>query len=100
MDSSSVEVQLDLIAEAGIEMIRDECLWPYVETDSGVYVIPHGIDLYVRSAISIDIDVYMILNYNNTIYALSNSSGVTTQANREAYAGYCQAVVSYFSCKN
>jgi len=33
MDSSSVEEQLDLCAEAGIEMIRDECLWSDVRID-------------------------------------------------------------------
>jgi len=97
MDSSSVEAQLDLIGEAGIDMIRDECLWSDVETDSGIYVIPPEVDSYVRSALSRDIDVYMILNYNNTFYAASNGSGVTTEANRVAYANYCQAVVGHFS---
>ena len=97
MDSLSVEAQLDLCKEAGIEMIRDECLWSDVETDSGIYVIPPEVDHYVNSALTRGIDVYMILNYNNAIYAPSNGSGVTTQANRDAYARYCQAVVGHFS---
>ena len=97
MDSVSVEAQLDLISEAGIEMIRDECLWSDVEIDSGIYVIPPEVDRYVRSALARNIDVYMILNYNNTLYASSNGAGVTTQANREAYARYCQALVAHFS---
>lgn len=97
MDSLSVEEQLDICAEAGIEMIRDECLWSDVETDSGIYVIPPEVDRYVNSAVAHGIDVYMILNYNNVIYAPSNGSGVTTQANRDAYARYCQAIVEHFS---
>ncbi|RKY52747.1 MAG: hypothetical protein DRP93_07620, partial [Candidatus Neomarinimicrobiota bacterium] len=97
MDSLSVEEQLDLCTEAGIQMIRDECLWSDVETDSGIYVIPPEIDHYVNSALSRGIDIYMILNYNNSIYAPSNGSGITTQANRNAYARYCQAVVGHFS---
>jgi hypothetical protein len=97
MDSSSVEEQLDLCAEAGIQMIRDECLWSDVETDSGIYVIPPEIDHYVNSALARGIDIYMILNYNNSIYAASNGSGVTTQANRDAYARYCQTLVEHFS---
>lgn len=96
MDSTSVEQQLDLIQNAGIDMIRDECLWSDVETDSGIYVIPEAVDRYVRSAILRDIDIYMILNYNNTLYAESNGSGVTTVENRQAYARYCQAVVRHF----
>lgn len=96
MDSISVEAQLDLCLEAGINMIRDECLWSDVETDSGIYNIPPEVDRYVRSAISRQIKVYLILNYNNTFYATSNGSGVTSEANRIAYAKYCKAIVSYF----
>jgi hypothetical protein len=96
MDSSSVEAQLDLCANAGIKMIRDECLWSDVELDSGIYTIPEAVDSYVRSALSKDMDVFLILNYNNTLYAASNGSGVTTEANRIAYAKYCQAVVTHF----
>ena len=97
MDSLSVEEQLDLCAEAGIEMILDECLWSDVETDSGVYIIPPDVDHYVNSALTRGIDIYMILNYNNSIYAPSNGSGVSTQSNRDAYARYCQAIVEHFS---
>ncbi|MEA2077263.1 MAG: T9SS type A sorting domain-containing protein [Candidatus Marinimicrobia bacterium] len=97
MDSLSMELQLDLVYEAGIEMIRDECLWSDVEIDSGIYVIPPEVDRYVSSALARGIDVYMILNYNNTLYATSNGSGVTIQANRDAYARYCQAIVGHFS---
>ena len=96
MDSSSVEAQLDLCANAGINMIRDECLWSDVELDSGMYIIPEAVDRYVRSALSRNIDVFLILNYNNTLYAESNGSGVTSESNRIAYARYCQAVVSHF----
>jgi polysaccharide biosynthesis protein PslG len=97
MDSLSMELQLDIIQEAGIQMIRDECLWSDVEIDSGVYVIPPEVDRYVAAALSRNIDVYMILNYNNSIYAPSNGSGVTSEENRKAFARYCQAVVSHFA---
>jgi len=97
MDSTSVEQQLDMIQAAGIEMIRDECLWSEVEKDSGIYVIPPRVDHYVRSALSRGIDIYLILNYNNTLYAPSSGSGVTNDTNRIAYARYCQAVVNHFS---
>lgn len=97
MDSLSMNLQLDLCREAGIRMIRDECLWSDVEKDSGVYVIPREADRYVRAARERDIQIYMILNYNNSIYAPGSGSGVTTQKNREAYARYCQAVVRHFA---
>ena len=96
MDSTSVEAQLDLCAEAGIQVIRDECLWSDVELDSGIYIIPPEVDRYVRSALSRQIQVYLILNYNNSLYAPSNGSAVTNENNRTAYARYCQAIVSHF----
>lgn len=97
MDSLSMIRQLDLCREAGIQIIRDECLWSDVETDSGVYTIPRQVENYVSAALERNIDIYMILNYNNTIYAPSNGSGVTTEKNRIAFARYCQAVVGHFA---
>ncbi|MDD3716939.1 MAG: T9SS type A sorting domain-containing protein [Candidatus Marinimicrobia bacterium] len=97
MDSLSMNLQLDLCREAGIRMIRDECLWSDVEKDSGIYVIPREVERYVRAARERNIEIYMILNYNNSIYAPGPGSGVTTQKNREAYARYCQEVVRHFA---
>ena len=97
MDSLSMERQLDLCREAGIRMIRDECLWSDVERDSGVYIVPQAVSDYVSAAKRRDIDIYMILNYNNTLYAPSSGSGVTTEENRIAYARYCKAMVAHFA---
>lgn len=97
MDSLSMTAQLDLCQDAGIQMIRDECLWTDVERDSGVYVIPPEVDRYVSAAHERGIAVYMILNYNNPIYAPSAGSGVVTEENRQAYVRYCQAVVEHFA---
>lgn len=96
MDSLSMTAQLDLCREAGIQMIRDECLWSDVEKDSGVYVIPDEIDRYVKAVHDRGIAVYMILNYNNTIYAPSAGSGVVSEENRQAYVRYCRAVAEHF----
>jgi len=97
MDSAAVIEQLELCREAGIEIIRDECLWMDVERDSGVFAIPYQVDFYVQEALSRGIDIYMILNYNNTIYAPNAGSGVVTEANRIAYARYCQFLVGHFA---
>ncbi len=97
MDSAAVIQQLELCREAGIQMIRDECLWSDVETDSGVYSIPPEIDHYVQSAKSRGINIYLILNYNNVLYAPAAGSGVTTEKNRIAYARYCQEIVRHFT---
>ncbi|MDZ7342813.1 MAG: hypothetical protein ONB27_15760, partial [candidate division KSB1 bacterium] len=69
MDSTSMEAMLGRVQAAGFKMIRDECYWSEVEKVKGVFQFPREIDRYIQSAKRRGIDVLLILNYNNPLYA-------------------------------
>jgi hypothetical protein len=96
MDSADVIVMLDSLQAAGVGLIRDECYWADVERDSGHYRFPEQIDFYVRSAADRDIEVLMLLDYNNPLYAPHAGSGVVDDSNRVAFARYCRQVVNRY----
>lgn len=97
IDSASILTMLDLIQSAGIKCIRDECYWSLIETSRGIYNFPPLFDFYINSAKQRGIDVMLILNYNNPIYAPHAGSAVTTDSNRLAFAEYCKRVVQRYS---
>lgn len=97
MDSASVTAMLDSIQAAGIKIIRDECYWSLVETTPGVYTVPPQADYYVSEALARGIDVLLILNYNNPLYAAHAGSGISTDSNRAAFKEYCVEMVSHFA---
>ncbi|MFZ5517475.1 MAG: cellulase family glycosylhydrolase [Candidatus Zhuqueibacterota bacterium] len=96
MDSAHREQMLDLVQHAGFAMIRDECYWAEVETQPGVYAFPAAIDDYVDAAKRRGIDVLLILNYNNPLYAAHAGSAVTSDSNRAAFARYCRQAVQRY----
>jgi len=95
MNYDNMTPMLDSVKSAGIQLIRDECYWSDVETERGVYNFPVEIDNYITKASEYGIQVLLILNYNNPLYA--PGSAVTTDSNRTAYAEYCKQVVSRYS---
>lgn len=95
MDSTNVCRMLDSVKSAGIKIIRDECYWSDVELTRGKFTFPQEIDFYISEAKARGIDVLLILNYNNSIYG--PTSAITTDSNRQAYARYCQEVVSRYA---
>lgn len=97
MDSTSMEAMLDTIQNAGITMIRDECYWSEVEKSKGVYTYPPEIDRYINAARRRGINVLLILDYNNPLYAAHAGAAVTDSANRAAYAAYCVETVRRYS---
>ncbi|NOX89838.1 MAG: glycoside hydrolase family 5 protein [Calditrichaeota bacterium] len=96
MDSNSVKLMLDSVKQAGIRCIRDEAYWSDIETQKGVFNFPPAIDFYVKEAKKRNIEVLLILDYNNKLYADHSSSGVASDSNRAAFARYCQEVVRHF----
>lgn len=96
MDSASMEAMLDRVQTAGFQMIRDECYWSEVEKTRGVFDFPRQIDNYIQAAKTRGLEVLLILNYNNPLYAPHAGSAVTTDSNRAAFARYCQEVVKRY----
>ncbi len=97
MDSLSMTKMLDSVKQTGINLIRDECYWADVETSLGVFTFPKQIDDYVVNAYQRGIEVLMILNYNNPLYAPQAGSGIVTDSNRSAFVNYCKQVVNRYS---
>jgi len=96
MDSASMEAMLDLVKAAGFTAIRDECYWSEVEKIRGTFNFPKQTDNYIQAAKRRGIDVLLILNYNNPLYAPHAGSAVTTDSNRTAFARYCQEAVKRY----
>jgi hypothetical protein len=96
-DSASVIRELDSLVALGAQIIRDECYWEYVETTKGVYTFPPQNDFFVEEASKRGIEVMMLLDYNNPLYASGTNAEVVDSANRHAYADYCVAMVEHFA---
>lgn len=97
MTIESVDSMLSLIQEAGIKTIRDECYWMHVEQTLGVYTFPEIVDHYVTKAQELGIQVLMILDYNNVLYAEHTNRGISDSVNLQAYVHYCKAVVEHYT---
>ena len=97
IDSSSINRMLDGIQAAGIKVIRDECYWSFIETQRGVFSFSPVLDYYIRTAKQKGIDVMLILDYNNPLYAPHAGAAVTSDSNRAAYAQYCRKVVERYA---
>ncbi len=97
MDSASVLRMLDSVKAAGIKFIRDECYWVDVETTPGVFNYPPQVDFYIQSAKQRGIDILLILNYNNPLYAPHAGSGIVTDTNRAKFVEYCRRTVARYS---
>ncbi|MBD3385657.1 hypothetical protein GF407_12125 [candidate division KSB1 bacterium] len=69
MDSADMIFMLDSLQSAGIHLIRDECYWADVERDAGHYHFPQEVDFYVQAVAERDIDIVMLFDYNNPVYA-------------------------------
>ncbi len=86
---------LDLIKGAGIGWIRDEVYWSEVEKEKGVFRFPASYDHYLEAARSRDIQVLLILDFSNPLYSASDKRAPATDAERQAFARYCRAVVEH-----
>jgi hypothetical protein len=97
MTGGNMTAQLDLIAAAGFTAIRDECYWSDVEQQRGVYTFPAQVDAYIAAAHARGLQVLLLLNYNNPLYAPHAGSQMTTDSNRAAYVRYCEEVVKRYA---
>ncbi|NOZ61049.1 MAG: T9SS type A sorting domain-containing protein [Calditrichaeota bacterium] len=96
MDSTQVIKMLDLVQDAGITAIRDEIYWSLIELEPGNFQFPPVFDFYISEALKRNLDVLLILDYNNPLYAPASNSGVSTDSNRTAFANYCRQVAARY----
>ncbi|MCX7918421.1 MAG: cellulase family glycosylhydrolase [bacterium] len=86
-----------LMAEAGIKLIRDELYWSNLEREKGKIIFPENYLQNVEITLAHGIEPLIILDYGNPNY--DNGRAPYTDEGREAFARYCTAVVSKFKGK-
>lgn len=89
----NVPNNLDLLQEAGIMALRDECYWSRVEGQKDKLVIPAIYDQYINGARERGIIPLIILNYANRFY--DGGSYPRSDEAVEGYARYCETMVSH-----
>jgi len=89
-----VDDVLDLIKGAGIGWIRDEVYWAEIEKEKGLFRFPPAYDHYLKAAQARGIQVLLILDFSNPLYAGSEKRAPATEAERQAFARYCREVVA------
>ncbi len=86
---------LDMIAAAGIKIIRTDFNWENIEFHKGVYDwAPY--DTLVMEMDKRGLRALFILAYNNTLYASSTKSAPTDSADVAAYAAFAAAAAKHF----
>lgn len=82
------QVDIDMISDAGFNMVRTDLFWSAVETKKGVYDFEsYGYDALTEELIKEDIRPYYVLAYSNTLYEKHGASIVTNKG-REAFNRY------------
>ena len=72
---------VDLIAAAGIGVVRDEAYWDNVEKAKGSYVLPPALDAYLDRLAMHGIRMNLVLDYGNRLYE--------NPLDPEAFSRYC-----------
>lgn len=85
---------LELIRQAGIRSIRDECTWRDVEREKGHLEMPGLCDKYVRAAAAAGLENLLILDYGNRFYD-GGDKPLSMEA-LEGFARYAEFMASHF----
>ncbi|MBN1477609.1 cellulase family glycosylhydrolase, partial [Candidatus Sumerlaeota bacterium] len=87
-DSETHARTIEMLLEAGIGMIRDECHWSLVERTPGEFSLPENWSANLDINRANGIETLLILNYTNEAY--DDGLGPHTEGGREAFARYCE----------
>lgn len=68
---------MEVVENADIEWVRDECKWDSVETAKGSFSVPEGVKAYFKAAKEQGVKTLLILCYGNDAYTLSNGTKST-----------------------
>lgn len=89
---------LDMIAEAGLKLIRMDLTWAVIEHTKGIYEFEKlGYDSLTEGCDKRGIRLLYILGYSNTLY--EDGRSVRTQAGREAFAAFAEAAAERYAGK-
>jgi Carbohydrate family 9 binding domain-like/Cellulase (glycosyl hydrolase family 5) len=79
---------IEMLVEAGIGMIRDECHWGLVERTQGEFTLPGNWNANLDINRANGIETLLILNYTNALY--DDGLGPHTEEGRAAFTRYCE----------
>ncbi|MGL1888594.1 MAG: glycoside hydrolase family 5 protein [Reichenbachiella sp.] len=89
---------LDLIAEAGIKVIRQDLFWHWIEQEKGVLFWDH-FDALVDECEKRGLQLLFILTYSNQLYE-EHINSIYTQQGRDAWTHYATTAVERYKGKN
>ncbi|MGL1934503.1 MAG: cellulase family glycosylhydrolase [Fibrobacterales bacterium] len=89
---------LDLIAEAGIKVIRQDLFWHWIENEKGVLFWDH-FDELVDACEQRGLQLLFILTYSNQLYE-EHINSIYTQEGRDAWTHYATTAVERYKGKN
>ena len=82
----------------GLTYVRVDFKWMQIEQSRGVYTWTNA-DALINSIINAGMTPYLILDYNNTLYAAGELYGISTQANLNAYINWVTLVANRYKGK-
>lgn len=90
---------IDMIRDAGFNMVRTDLFWSVIEKKQGVYDFKSdGYDTLTKELMKEDIRPYYVLDYSNTLYEKSGSA-IVTEKGREAFNRYVEKATSRYKNK-
>lgn len=90
---------IDMISDAGFNMVRTDLFWSVIETKKGIYDFQsYGYDTLTKELIKEDIKPYYVLDYSNTLYE-KGGSAIVTEKGREAFNRYVDKATSRYKNK-
>ena len=93
------QIDIDMISDAGFNMVRTDLTWSSIESSKGVYDFKTtGYDSLTTELIKKGIRPYYILDYSNTLYE-KNDRSIVTEKGRKAFNGYVDEVTSRYKNK-
>ena len=96
-DYSNIDL-LTKFKNIGVKYIRIGVTWNGIEKIKNVYDFS-PIESAVISMKNNGFIPYILLGYNNTLYADNTNDGIKTEENRIAFVNYAKATVEYFTSK-
>jgi hypothetical protein len=93
-DMSQAQI-VDLLARSGVNAVRDDAQWRFVETAKGNYQIPRAWDSFVDAVNARSIKPVLILDYGNQLY--DGGDKPRSPEAIEAFVRYAAFVVKHFT---
>lgn len=86
---------LESLVRGGLNTVRDDAPWKFVETSKGSYQIPPAWDAFVDAAIAKSINPVLILDYGNRFY--DGGDKPRSSAAISGFVRYAEFVVKHFA---